>query len=177
MQHQTGLPGVGQVVRVCAPLFSQQLLGVSDGLHLDLEFQAFGPQGRQLRDELVAFPAHVPDRPSRAGAGAGSSRTGSGARRASSSCIPCSLSSCESMVCFQFRTTSALTPSSSPIRRLVASPHAYLATARRLVGSSTGARRSLRRPGSSSSIQRANTSWLGYPSARSVRRRHRPYCR
>ncbi|RYQ68868.1 hypothetical protein PG2072B_0662 [Bifidobacterium pseudolongum subsp. globosum] len=67
MQHQTGLPGVGQVVRVCAPLFSQQLLGVSDGLHLDLEFQAFGPQGRQLRDELVAFPTHVPDRPSRAG--------------------------------------------------------------------------------------------------------------
>ena len=28
MQHQTGLPGVGQVVRVCAPLFSQQLPGV-----------------------------------------------------------------------------------------------------------------------------------------------------
>lgn len=27
MQHQTGLPGVGQVVRVCAPLFSQQLPG------------------------------------------------------------------------------------------------------------------------------------------------------
>ncbi|MEF2737826.1 MAG: hypothetical protein U0N15_11575 [Bifidobacterium choerinum] len=110
-------------------------------------------------------------------ADAGSSRTGPGARRASSSCTPCPLSSCESMLCFQFRTTSALTPSSSPIRRLVASPDAYLAAARRRVGSSTGARRSLRRSGSSSSIQRANTSWLGYPSARSVRRRHRPCCR
>ncbi|WP_165368703.1 hypothetical protein, partial [Bifidobacterium pseudolongum] len=136
-----------------------------DGLCLDLEFQTFGPQGRQLRDELVAFPAHTLDRPSRAGAGAGSSRTGSVPCRASSSCIPCSLSSCESMVCFQFRTTSALTPSSSPIRRLVASPDAYPATARRPVGSSTGARHNLRRPGSSSSTQRANTSWLGYPSS------------
>ena len=62
MQYQTGPPGVGQVVRVCARPFSQQFLGVSDRFQFNLEFEAFGPQGRHLRDELVAFPAHVLDR-------------------------------------------------------------------------------------------------------------------
>ncbi len=67
VQHQTGLLTVGQVVRVCARFFSQQLPGVSDGLHLDLELEAFGAQGRQLRGEFIAFPAHVLDRRSRTG--------------------------------------------------------------------------------------------------------------
>ncbi len=63
MQYQTGPPGVGQVVGVCAPPFSQQLLRVADDLQLDLQLDlrlvALGAHPRQLRTYLVAFPPHA----------------------------------------------------------------------------------------------------------------------
>lgn len=59
MQYQTGPPGVGQVVVVCTPPFSQQLLRVADDLQLDLQLVALGAHPRQLRTYLVAFPPHA----------------------------------------------------------------------------------------------------------------------
>ena len=59
MQYQTGPPGVGQVVGVCAPPFSQQLLRVADDLQLDLQLVALGAHPRQLRTYPVAFPPHA----------------------------------------------------------------------------------------------------------------------
>ncbi len=52
-------------------------------------------------------------------------------------------------------------PSSSPTRRLVLEPEAYSTTALRRVLASTGARLTRRRPGSSSSIQRASSTLHG----------------
>ena len=57
-----------------------------------------------------------------------------------SSPIARSLSSPASILCFRFRTTSALAPSSSPTCRLVLEPEAYSTTALRRVLASTGAR-------------------------------------
>lgn len=160
MQYQTGPPGVGQVVGVCAPPFSQQLLRVADDLQLDLRLVALGAHPRQLRTYPVAFPPHA----LKGYATVIAVPVLAGLRRSALVRVVAHrtlLVVVRKHLVLPVSHDIGTAPSSSPTCRLVLEPEAYSTTALRRVPASTGARLIRRWPGSSSSTQRANSALHG----------------